>query len=190
MRHHSAALSLDQTLQDLADAHALLRDTIPILRNPSIRSILAPRSSINPEELLSRIERLLPPPPSPPAEDSEWRLSPSGLLVTVLGCVRPSQPLVVYQHMADDSSSIMDLHEFLQLATSAQDTPPTPLSDQVVRGSYWLSDNPRRATTVLGVVEYMGGTSDTIVVHVRNGVSTEPTAQHMSSFIQEWRPRT
>jgi len=111
MRQHSAALSLDQTLQDLADAHALLRRAEVLLSGA-----YDPRGDQRLGPLLRDITAHLPPPPSPPPENSEWVLAPSGLLITVLGCVRSTQPLVVYQFVASDSTTVMDLQEFLQLA--------------------------------------------------------------------------
>jgi len=114
MRHHSAALSLDQTIQDLAEAHTLLRRAETLLSSP-----YDPRGDQRLGPLLRDIQSHLPPPPKPPSEGTRWRFSPSGQLLTVLGCARPTQPLVIYQYDDDVRSraTIMDLQEFLRLAT-------------------------------------------------------------------------
>jgi hypothetical protein len=124
MRHHSAALSLDQALQDLDEAHALLRQADRVISSMDWSRLVQESEPLyrDLQCLVSTIRAHLPPPKDPPAEGSSWRLSPTAQPITVLGCVRAVDPLVVYQYDGLTNArqtSVMDLHEFLQIARPA-----------------------------------------------------------------------
>jgi hypothetical protein len=121
MRHHSAALSLDQTIQELEDAQTLLRVCVPIIqdlcRSSPGNSVLVACA----ESLVRQISRSLPAVTEPPATLSRWCFRRSLLYATVLGCVEDldGETVVAYRYDAEVSNvaiSTMPLRSFLEEA--------------------------------------------------------------------------